>query len=157
MSGQNPRLTFRATLDRNGKTATGFRVPADVVAGLGSGKRPRVRVTLAGHSYRSSVAVMGGEFLVGVSAEQRALAGVAAGDELDITLELDTEPREVSVPPDFAAALDSDATARQHFDALSYSNKQRYVLAVEAAKKPETRQRRIIETVDALREGPTGS
>ena len=88
-----------------------------------------------------------------VSADVREQAGVAAGDELDVTLELDTEPREVTVPPDFAEALDHDAQARRFFDGLSYSNRLRYVLAIEGAKSDETRQRRIAKSVTALREG----
>ncbi|MEA2844373.1 MAG: hypothetical protein QOJ69_2044, partial [Actinomycetota bacterium] len=98
-------MRFRTTLELGGKTATGIRVPDEVVEGLGSGKRPPVRVTINGHTYRSTVAVMGGAFMVGVSAEERSKAGVAAGDEVDVDIELDTEPREVVVPPDFAAAL----------------------------------------------------
>ncbi|MEP6696051.1 MAG: YdeI/OmpD-associated family protein [Pseudonocardiales bacterium] len=147
---------FRTTLKLAGKTATGIEVPLEVVAGLGAGKRPPVRVTIAGHTYRSTVAVMGGVHLVGVSAEHRAAAGVAAGDEVDVELVLDTEPREVSVPADLAAALDADPAARQAFDALSYSNRLRYALAVGAAKKPETRERRLTETLDALRNSRAG-
>ena len=148
-------VTFHGTLQSNGKTATGILVPDDVVAALGSSKRPAVHVTIAGYTYRSSVASMRGVFMLPVSADVRANAGVAAGDELDVTLELDTEPRVVSVPPDFAEALDHDAQARRFFDGLSYSNKQRYVLAIEGAKSDETRQRRIARSVEALREGRT--
>ena len=146
-------MRFRVTLERGGKTATGIRVPAEVVESLGSGKRPPVRVTINGHTYRSSVAVMGGVYLVGVSAEERANARVAAGDELDVDLELDTEPREVVVPADFAEALDAEAEARRFFDGLSYSNKRRHVLTIDAAKTPETRQRRIDKSVATLHEG----
>lgn len=148
----SPSFRFRTTLLLGGKTATGMEVPPEVVEGLGAGKRPQVRVTIAGHTYRSTVAVMGGVYMLGVSAEHRAAAGVAAGDELDVELALDTEPREVAVPEDLAAALDA-ADARQAFDALSYSNRLRYALAVDSAKKPETRKRRIAETVNVLREG----
>ncbi len=146
-------MRFRTTLELGGKTATGFRVPADVVARLGPTKRPAVRVTINGHTYRSTVAVYGGDFLVGVSAENREAAGVAAGDEVDVDIELDTAPREVVLPADFAAALDGDLDARRFFDSLSYSNKRRHVLAIEDAKTAETRQRRIAKAVTALREG----
>ena len=128
-------------------------MPAEVVESLGSGKRPPVRVTINGHTYRSSIAVMGGEYMVGVSAEERVNAGVAAGDELDVDLELDTEPREVIVPPDFAEALDADPDARRFFDGLSYTNKRRHVLAIDAAKTPETRRRRIDKSIATLHEG----
>ena len=148
-------VTFRATLQLNGKTATGVRVPNEVIAALGTGKRPAVHVTIAGYSYRSSVASMHGVFMLPVSADVREHAGVAAGDELDVTLELDTEPREVLVPPDFADALDRDAQARRFFDGLSYSNRLRYVLSIEGAKSDETRQRRIARSVEALRAGRT--
>jgi hypothetical protein len=144
-------VRFRATLELGGKTATGMRVPPEVVDSLGSGKRPPVRVTINGYTYRTTVAVMGGEFMIGVSAEHREGAGVAAGDELDVNVELDTEPRVVEVPPDLAAALKRNATARRNFDKLSYSNKSRYVISIEQAKTPETRQRRIDKTVSDLR------
>src|SRR4051812_27524153 len=100
------QLCFRATLELGGKTATGIQVPDEIVAALGAGKRPAVRVTVNGHTYRSTVASMGGRNMVGVSAENRAGAGVAAGDVLDVAMELDTAPREVVEPADFTAALD---------------------------------------------------
>ena len=146
-------MRFRATVELGGKTATGIPVPAEVVAALGPGKRPAVRVTIAGHTYRSTVAPLGGVHMLPVSAEIRERAGVAAGDEVEVDIELDTEPREVTVPPDFAAALDRDADARRAFDGLSYSNKRRYVLSIEEAKTEETRQRRIAKAIDTLRAG----
>jgi hypothetical protein len=146
-------MRFRTTLQSNGKTATGFEVPPDVVAELGKGKRPPVRVTINGHSYRSTVAVMSGVAMLGVSAENRTLAGVAAGDEVDVDLELDTAPREVSVPHDFAAALDDDQKAKTFFAGLSFSQQQWFVLGIEDAKTPETRTRRISKAVERLREG----
>jgi hypothetical protein len=146
-------MRFRAILELGGKTATGIRVPEDVVAALGAGKRPPVRVTINGHTYRSTIAPMGGVFMVGVSAENRAGAKVVAGDEVEVDLELDTAPREIVVPPDFAAALGGDPDARQAFEKLSYSNKQRHVLGIEGAKTAETRQRRITSALSALRVG----
>lgn len=146
-------MRFRASIQLNGKTATGIRVPEKVVERLGAGKRPAVHVTINGFTYRSTVAPMGGAFMLPVSAEVRESAGVAAGDEVDVEIALDSEPREVSVPSDFTAALDVDAAARRFFDGLSYSNKRRFVLSVEEAKTPETRQRRIAKAVDTLREG----
>ena len=98
-------MRFRTTVDLNGRTATGMRVPPEIVEALGSGKRPPVLVTINGYTYRSTVAVMGGESLIGVSSEHRAGAGVAAGDEVDVELQLDTAARTVKVPADFAAAL----------------------------------------------------
>lgn len=92
---------------------------------------------------------MGGRFLVGVSAEVRAAAGVAAGDSVDVRLELDSEPREVSVPEDFAAALE-EGGVRGAFDGLAYTHRREHVRAVEEAKKPETRARRIAKAVEML-------
>lgn len=150
-------MRVRTVIELNGKTATGMRVPAEVVEGLGSSKRPPVRVTINGYTYRSTVAPMGGAYMLPVSAEVRAGAGVAAGDEVEAEIELDNAPREVTLPPDFAAALDAalDAAteARRFFDGLSYSNKRALVTAIEAAKAPETRQRRIAKTVASLSEG----
>jgi hypothetical protein len=146
-------MRFRAKLLATGKTAAGIEVPAKVVEALGSSRRPAVSVTINGYTYRSSVAVMGGKFMLGVSAERREAAGVAPGEMLDIDIELDTQPRELIVPTDFAKALDGDARARRFFDGLSYSNRQRHVLSIEGAKTPETRQRRIDKSVSTLREG----
>jgi hypothetical protein len=149
----NQTASFRARIELSGKSATGIRVPAEVVASLGSSKRPAVRVTIRDYTYRSSVAMMGGVFMLPVSSDVRSKAGVAAGDEVDVNLELDTAPREVSVPADFSAALDADADARRFFDRLSYSNQLRLVLAIDGAKTDETRQRRIAKTVESLRAG----
>ncbi|MGI8617446.1 MAG: YdeI/OmpD-associated family protein [Actinomycetota bacterium] len=146
-------MRFRTTLEQAGKTATGFEVPSIVVEGLGAGKRPPVRVTIKGHTYRSTVASMGGRFMVGVSAENRAGARVAGGDVIDVDVELDTAPRVVEVPKDFAAALKKDAKAKETFDALSNSNKGWHVSSIEGAKTEETRQRRIAKSVAALRDG----
>ncbi|HLJ82518.1 MAG TPA: YdeI/OmpD-associated family protein [Ktedonobacterales bacterium] len=146
-------MRFRATIQLNGKTATGIQVPPEVVAGLGSSKRPSVRVTLNGYTYRSTVAPMGGVFMLPVSAEVREGAHIAAGDAVDVDLEPDSEPREVTVPPDFADALDGDADAKRFFAGLSYSHKRRWVLSIEEAKTTETRQKRIAKAVSDLREG----
>jgi uncharacterized protein DUF1905/bacteriocin resistance YdeI/OmpD-like protein len=146
-------MRFRTIILSSGKTATGIRVPPEVLESLGSGKRPPVRVTINGYTYRSTVATVSGEFMVGVSAEVREAAGVAAGDDVDVDLELDTQPREVTVPPDFAEALDRDADARRFFDGLSYSNKRRFVLPIEQATSDEVRQRRIAKAVSTLHEG----
>ena len=146
-------MKFRAIIQLNGKTATGIAVPVEVVAHLGSSKRPPVRVTINGHTYRSTVAPMDGVFMLPISAENRVLATVSAGDEVEVEIEPDTQPREVSVPPDFLEALDGDADARRFFDGLSFSNKQHIVLSIEGAKTAGTRLRRIAKAVDTLREG----
>ena len=146
-------MRFHATLELGGKTATGIQVPEEVVSALGPQKQPPVRVTICDHTYRTTVARRGERFLISVSAANREKAGVAAGDEIDVDIELDTEPREVSIPPDFARELEKDAEAKSSFEGLSYSHKLRHVLAIEEAKKPETRQRRIEKAIVMLREG----
>ncbi|TMB56174.1 MAG: DUF1905 domain-containing protein [Chloroflexi bacterium] len=146
-------MRFRTTILQAGKTATGIHIPDEVVEALGAGRRPPVRVTVNGYAYRSTVAVVDGRFMVGVSADNRAAAGVKGGDEVDVQIELDTAPRELSVPADFAAALDAEPAARATFDALSYSNRSFHVLSIEGAKTDETRQRRIAKSVTVLREG----
>lgn len=143
-------VTFHATLQLHGKTATGIEVPADVVAALGAGKRPPVVVTLNGYSYRSTVAPMGGRHLLPVSAENRAGAGIAAGDEVEVTLEPDDTPRTVVVPDDLAAALAAHPPAAERFAALSFSHQREHVTAVESAKAEATRQRRIDKVVATL-------
>jgi hypothetical protein len=144
-------VQFEGTIQLAGKTATGVRVPDEIVAALGAGNHPRVRVTLGGYTYQTSVARMGGEFKFPVSAAVREESGLSAGDEVLVQIEVDAAPREVIVPAELAEALERDATARQVFDGLSYSNRKRHVLAVDGAKTDETRQRRIARVLDELR------
>jgi hypothetical protein len=140
-------VTFTATLELAGKTATGMTVPDDVIERLGAGKRPPVKVTINGYTWRNTVAVMGGRYMLGVAAEHRVGAGVEAGDKLKVTLELDAAPRTVEVPKDLARALKA-AGATEAFERLSYTNRKEQVRAVEDAKQPETRQRRIAKAVE---------
>ncbi len=147
-------MRFHTTILRSGKTACGIEIPDEVVDALGAGKRPPVRVTInGGYTYRSTVAVMGGTYMVGISAENRAGAKVEGGDEVDVDLELDTAPREIDVPADFEAALAAEPNARATWDRLSYSNKSWHVLQVNGAKTDETRQRRITKSIEALKDG----
>jgi hypothetical protein len=146
-------MHFHTTILQAGKTATGIQIPDEVVEALGSGRRPAVMVTINGYAYRSTVAVVNGAFIVGVSADNRAAAGVKGGDEVEVEIGLDTAPREIAVPADFAAALDAEPTARRTFDALSYNNKSFHVLPINGAKTDETRKRRIAKSVAVLREG----
>lgn len=140
-------------LQTNGKTATGLRVPDDVVHALSTSRKPAVRVSFRGFQYRSTVASMGGVFMLPVSAAVRAASGVVAGELLDVEIELDTEPREIEVPADLAEALHRDEAAGTFFDGLSYSNKRRITLAIEGANTAETRQRRIDKAVLNLSSG----
>jgi hypothetical protein len=146
-------MKFRTRIELGGKTATGFEVPDAVVTSLGAGKRPPVTVRIGPHTYRSTVAVMDGRFLLPLSAENREAAGVAAGAEVEVEIELDSAPREVDVPEDLSAALDAEPEARRTFERLSNSNKKWHVLQVTGAKADETRRRRIEKSVAALREG----
>lgn len=150
-----PSATFRTTIQAAGKSAAGIVVPPEVVDGLGHSRKPPVHVTIGKHTYRSTVAVRGGQYLIGVSAENRRRCEVSAGDEVEVTLRLDTLPRELVVPADLTAALEGDPAARQFFAGLSYSQRQWHVLSVEGAKTPETRQRRLQKSVDMLRAGRT--
>ena len=143
--------TFKTTvLKDKEKNATGLPVPAEAIAALGSGKKPRVKVTLNGYTYRTSVAVVGGFFMLSLSAENRAAAGVSPGEAVEVTLELDTEPLIVTVPEDLAAALANAPGARAAFEALAYSRRKEYVRQVESAIAQETRERRIAGIVAKL-------
>ncbi|PRZ43476.1 uncharacterized protein DUF1905 [Antricoccus suffuscus] len=142
--------SFQAVVELHGKTATGFEVPAEVVSALGTTKKPPVVVTVGGHTYRSTVAVYGGVFMLPLSAENRTAAGLKAGDRVQVELQLDTAERTIEVPATLAAALDSRSGARAAFDALSYSNQRQRVLSVESAKREETRDARIAKIVDEL-------
>ncbi|WP_410588432.1 YdeI/OmpD-associated family protein [Amycolatopsis sp. lyj-23] len=144
-------MEFRTRVLLGGKTATGLPVPADVVEALGAGKKPAVTVTVGGHTYRTTVASRGGQFLVPLSAENRERAGVAAGDDVEVGIVLDTAPRELEIPADLAEALAGDETARARFEQLSYSAKQRFVLPIGQAKTAETRQRRVAKVLTDLR------
>lgn len=146
--------TFRGPIVPTGKTAAGIRVPDAVVEALGGGKRPMCEVTLNGtYQYRCQVAPMGGEWWLGVSNEHRERSGLAAGDEVEVTLVVDTSPRDVEVPAELAAALAADPAAAAFFNGLSYSNKRVFTLSVEGTSNPETRARRVEKAIALMREG----
>ncbi|WP_382306360.1 YdeI/OmpD-associated family protein [Herbiconiux sp. UC225_62] len=143
-------MKFTSTILASGKTATGIPVPESVVEELDAGKRIPVVVTINGYSYRSSIVFYTGQFLIALSAENRAGAGVAAGDEVEVEVAIDDQPRDVEVPAALADALANDADAAAAFAALSYSKKRAIVLSIEGAKTDETRQRRIAKALDDL-------
>ena len=148
-------MRFSGTLDLRTKTATTISVPTEVINGLGGGKRPRVAVTLTGsdaHSYSATIGIMAGDFLLPVGADVRAAAGIAAGDRVEVDIELDDAPREIVMPRELAAALSKDAGAREFFDGLSEGNRRRLVEQIESAKTDETRERRLANTVAMMRE-----
>lgn len=142
------KTTFMTTVQKDDNVnATGLPVPAEAVAALGKGKKPPVKVTVGGHTYRSTVAAYGDVYMLPLSAENRTAAGVSAGDQVEVTLELDLEPRTVAVPDDLAAALAAKPGAAEAFAALSYSARKEFVRQVESAKAEETRTRRIASIV----------
>jgi hypothetical protein len=145
-------MKFKTTLIQTGKTSTGIMIPPAIVEALGAGKKPPVNVTLNGtYTYRNTVAVMGGDYWVGVAAEHREKSGVKGGDKIEVELALDTAPREITVPEDLAAALAKDKVARAAFDKLSYSHKRQHVLAIEGAKAADTRARRVGKAIEMLK------
>ena len=146
-------MEFRAVLELDGKTATGITVPPDVVEALASGKRPAVQVTINGHRYLSTIGSSGGVPKIPVSAENRRAAGIVPGETIEVSVELDTAPRSVEIPTDFAKALGRNAQARALFGTLTASQKKGFVTPIEESKTPETRERRIEKAVVALREG----
>ncbi len=141
--------SFKTTLKSEGNN-TGLEVPPENIAELGSSKRPPVIVTVSGYTYRSTVAVMGGRFMIPFSAAHREASGIKAGDAVAVTLELDEAPRTVDVPADLAAALAEKAGARKAFDALAFSKRKEFVRQVEDARTQETRERRIAGSVARL-------
>jgi hypothetical protein len=144
-------MKFRASVEPL-EPMRGLEVPQEVVEALGEGKRPRVTITINGHSWRSRVAIMRGRNLLGLSNANRQAAGVVTGDEVEVDVEFDAEPRVVVEPADFARALNADPVARAAYDRLADSRKLQHVRAIESAKKPETRIRRIEKAVATLRD-----
>ena len=147
-----PARSFTVDLERVQKTATMFRVPFDLEQAFGRA-RPPVKVTIRGHTWRTTPGVYDGVGHIVVNRSVKAATGVDAGDRVLVRMELDSEPRTVSVPRDLAAALAADPAAKKAFASLSFTNRRVYVDWVEAAKRPETRARRVASTVSRAREG----
>ncbi len=152
-AGAGEPVRFRTTIVSGGGSTTGVLIPDEVVAALDGGRQPLVAITVGTHAYRGMVATRGGRSLVSLSAENRAAAGVGAGDEVDVQLALDTTPRTVEVPDDLAAALDARPGARGFFDGLTASQRKAFVTPIEAAKAADTRERRVTKAADALAAG----
>ncbi|MEU1430336.1 YdeI/OmpD-associated family protein [Nocardia sp. NPDC005746] len=143
-------MKFRAIVEPP-EPMRGLEVPPEVVEALGGGARPPVTITLNGHSWKSRVAILRGRNLLGLSNANRKAAGVEIGDEVEVEVRLDSEPRVIVEPDDFTQALNADPAARAAYDNLSHSRKREHVHAIESAKKPETRQRRIEKAIATLR------
>jgi hypothetical protein len=144
-------MKFRAYVEPP-EPMRGLEVPQQVVAALGGGQRPRVTITINGHSWPSRVAIMRGRYLLGLSNANRRAAGVVTGEEVEVEVEFDAEPPVVVEPADFARALDADPAARAAYDRLAYSHRREHVRAIESAVKPETRARRIEQALAMLRD-----
>jgi hypothetical protein len=142
-------MKFSTTMFQDGNN-TGIEVPADIVAALDAGKRPPVVVKVNGYEYRSTVAPMGGKYLLPFSADRRTESGIRGGDAIDVELTLDTAPRTVDVPADLQSALDASPAAAAAWDKLSYTYRKEHVRSVLDAKKAETRTRRIAAVVTKL-------
>jgi hypothetical protein len=142
-------MRFETTMSLSGNN-TGIEVPPELIDDLGAGKKPPVIVTVNGYEYRSTVAVMGGRYLIPFSSDKRAATGIRGGDPIVVDLELDTAPRTVEVPEDLAAALDAAPGAREAWERLAPSHRKAHVTAVESAKSAETRQRRIAKAIEML-------
>lgn len=142
-------MKFSTTMFQDGNN-TGIEVPADVVDALGAGKRPAVVVDVNGYRYRSTIAPMGGKFLIPFSAERRNESGIVGGDAIDVDLTVDTEPRTVEVPDDLRAALAESPGAAAKWDRLSYSKQKAHATSVRAAKAADTRARRIAKVIAEL-------
>ncbi|MWC00119.1 YdeI/OmpD-associated family protein [Agromyces seonyuensis] len=142
-------MRFESTMFQMGNN-TGIEVPTEVIEALGGGKRPAVAVVVNGYEYRSTVGVMGGKALIPFSSDKRAATGIHGGDAITVDLELDTAPREITVPDDLAAALE-EAGVRAAFDAQAPSKRKADAANVEGAKAAETRARRIDAIVTKLR------
>lgn len=146
-------MEFRAELQRTGGNTTGFPVADEIVDSLGGGGRPKVVVRVNGYEFRSSIARMGGDYWLGVSAERRAAAGIEGGEVYDVDVELDTAPREIEVPEDLAAALAAEPEAKAFWDRMSFSNQRWHAEQLTSAKTAETRARRLAKSLDLLRAG----
>lgn len=148
-------MDFSAVLELSGRTATGLQVPEQVLAALGGGRRPPVRVTIGTYTYRTTVGSMDGRPMIPVSAEHRTAAGIEAGRTVTVGLDLDTEERTVDIPEDLAVALSDDPALVHAFDALSVSRRKALVLPIVQARGADTRRRRVLKAVDSLRPPPS--
>lgn len=145
-------MKFHTTIKQGDKTATGIQIPDEVIEALGAGRKPAVTMIVNGYLYRSTVATVDGKYMVGFNADHREASGLNGGDEVDVEIEVDTAPRTVELPADFARALDQEPKAKATFEKLSNSMKGYHVAQVTGARTDETRQRRIEKSISVLRE-----
>lgn len=144
-------MEFDATLDLDGKTATGITVPPEIVAALDAGKRPTVLVTINGHTFSTTIGSMKGAFKIPVSAERRGLINAVAGNSVRVSVTLDAAPADIAVPEDLANVLASDPVAADFFAGLTPSQRKGFIAPIEGAKAADTRVRRVEKAVAALK------
>lgn len=142
-------MKFKTTMKSSGNI-TGIEIPQKVIEALGSSKRPALKVTVNGYTYRTTVGFSDGKSMLPFSVEHRGFSGIKGGDALDVEVELDTAPRTVEVPKDLAAAM-RKAGVTAVYDASAPSAKKEFVRQVESAKAEDTRERRIVKIVDTLK------
>ncbi len=140
--------TFTVELERVQKTATMFRVPFDLTEAFGRG-RPPVKVTIRGHTWRTTPGAYEGVGHIVVNRAVKSAPGVDSGDRVRVRMELDAEPRTVSIPADLRDAL-AAPSASEAFSALSFTHRREYVERIEEAKRPDTRARRVASTLDRV-------
>ena len=143
---------FETTVTAMGNN-TGIVVPAEIIEKLGSGKRPAVIVRVNGYEYRNTVGVMGGRHLISISSAVRKETGLKGGDPIKVELTLAEGPRDVVLPPDFAAALAEDEAAAAFFARMPNGMQRYHVDNVTSAKGEDTRRRRIDKAVALFRQG----
>ncbi len=146
----NQKLKFSTTLLQAGKTATGIKIPDEIIEKLDAGKKPAIKVTINGFTYRSTVAVMGGGFMIGVNAENRMGANISGGDQIDVTIELDTEERIIEVPNELQVFLNKNEDVKKFYETLSNTKKKSLTLPIFDAKTEETRNKRIEKAITML-------
>jgi Bacteriocin-protection, YdeI or OmpD-Associated/Domain of unknown function (DUF1905) len=136
-----PRKTVTVTIHREGAMCF-VPVTFDPKSVFGKIRAP-VKVTVNGHTYRSTIASMGGITCIPLRKSNREAAALTGGETLAVTMELDTAPREIAIPTELKQALGSGPAERKQWDSLSYTQRREMVEAIEGAKKPETRARRV--------------
>lgn len=143
-------MTITTTLTASQGNATGIKIPEAHVEKLNSGRKPKVKATINGYTYRTSIAFMGGEYWIPVAKAIRDAAGISAGEAITLHLELDTEPRTVEIPEALAKAFAKNKPAKAAFDKLAPSHQKEHVRAINEAKKEETLKKRVEKTIEML-------
>lgn len=150
----SPDMEYTGVLESTGANTAAFVIPDELVQGLNAGRRPKVKVTVNGQVFRTSIAKMGGPYWLGISKARREEAHLTVGESYELQIEIDTEERTIALPDDLAAAISGDQTALAAWEQLSFTNKREIAESISSAKRPETRDRRIAKAAETLRFGP---